>query len=111
MTSRFRLIFATALSAALIVPVLAQADQVLLPPYDGSAPPTKVATDAQAIAALHQRGVARVSSLGRVGDYWEGEGMLAGKPVIVYVFSDGALQIQPAAPGERVRTQSAQLPE
>ncbi|HEY1505114.1 MAG TPA: hypothetical protein VGF92_12490 [Stellaceae bacterium] len=98
MTSRFGLIFATALSAAIVAPAFAQADEVLLPPYDGSAPSDKVATDAQALAVLHQRGVARVSTLGRVGDYWEGEGMLAGKPVIAYVFASGALQIQPAAP-------------
>jgi hypothetical protein len=111
MTSRFGLIFATALSAVIVAPVLVQAADVLLPPYDGSAPPAKIATDAQALAALHQRGVARVSSLGRVGDYWESEGMLAGKRVIAYVFTDGALQIQPAAPGERVRTQSAQVPQ
>lgn len=110
MSTRFGLIFATALSAAMAAPILAQADEVLLPPYDGSAP-AKVATDAQALAVLHQRGIARVNSLGRVGDYWEGEGMLAGKPVIAYVYGDGALQVQPAAPGERVRSQSAQLPE
>lgn len=111
MTSRFGLIFATALSAVVVAPIMARADQVLLPPYDGGAPPAKVATDAQALAVLHQRGIARVSSLGRVGDYWEGEGLLAGKPVIAYVFTSGALQIQPATPGDRVRTQSAELPE
>ncbi len=111
MTSRFGLIFATALSAIVAAPAFAQAADTLLPPYDGSAPPAKVATDAQALAALHQRGIARVSSFGRVGDYWESEGMLAGKPVIAYVFTDGALQIQPAIPGERIRAQSAQLPE
>ena len=37
--------------------------------------------------------------------------MLAGKPVVGYVFADGALQIQPTAPGERVRMQSAQAPQ
>jgi hypothetical protein len=111
MTSRFGLIFATALSAIVVAPMFAQAANVLLPPYDGGTPQAKVATDAQALAALHQRGIVRVSSFGRVGDYWEGEGLLAGKPVIAYVFSDGALQIQPAAPGERVRAQSAELPK
>ena len=111
MTSRFGLIFATALGAVVAAPVLAQAADILLPPYDGSARPTKVATDEQALTVLHQRGIARVSSLGRVGDYWEGEGLLAGRPVIAYVFTSGALQIQPAAPGDRVRTQSAELPE
>jgi hypothetical protein len=111
MTSRFRLIFATALSAVVVAPMLARADNTLLPPYDGSAPAAKVATDDQAITVLHQRGIAHVSSLGRVGDYWEGEGLLAGKPVIAYVFADGALQIQPATSGDRVRTQSAELPE
>lgn len=111
MTSRFGLIFATALSAVVVAPMFAQADELLLPPYDGSTPSAKVLTDAQALALLHHRGMARVSSFGRVGDYWEGEGMLAGKPVIAYVFGDGALRIQPAAPGDRVRTQSAELPE
>ena len=111
MTPRFGLLFATALSIAVAVPVLARAADILLPPYDGSAAPAKVATDEQALAVLHQRGIARVSSLGRVGDYWESEGMLAGKPVIAYVFTDGALQIQPATLGARIRTQSAELPE
>jgi hypothetical protein len=111
MASRFGFIFAAALSAVVVAPAFAQADELLLPPYDGSAPTAKVATVAQALALLHQRGIARVSSFGRVGDYWEGEGRLAGKPVIAYVFADGALQIQPAAPGDRVRTQSAQLPD
>jgi hypothetical protein len=111
MTSRFGLIFATTLSTAVAVPVLAPAADILSPPYDGSAAAAKVATDEQALAVLHQRGIARVRSLGRVGDYWEGEGLLAGKPVVAYVFTDGALQIQPAAPGERIRTQSAELPE
>jgi hypothetical protein len=111
MTSRYGLIVATALSAIVVAPVLAQAEDTLLPPYDGSAPPAKVATDAQALAALRQRGIARVSGFGRVGDYWESEGMLAGKPVIAYVFTNGALEIQPAAPGDRIRTQSAELPE
>lgn len=111
MTSRFRLIFVTALGAALMPATFARAADQILPPYDGSAPPAKVATDEQAAAVLHKRGIAHVSSLGRVGDYWEGEGLLAGKPVIAYVFADGALRIEPAAPGDRVRTQSAQLPE
>jgi hypothetical protein len=111
MMSRFGLIFATALGAVVVAPIFAQAADVLLPPYDGSAPTAKVATDEQALDALHQGGIARVSNLGRVGDYWVSQGMLAGKPVIAYVFTDGALQIQPAAPGEHVRTQSAQAPE
>jgi len=111
MTSRFGFFFAAALGAVAVAPILAQADDILLPPYDGSTPPAKVATDGQALVALHQRGIARISRLGRVGDYWEGQGILGGKPVIAYVFSDGALQIQPAAPGERVRTKSAELPE
>jgi hypothetical protein len=111
MTSRFGLVFATTLSAAIVAPILARAADILPPPYDGSAPPAKIATDAQALSVLHQRGVAHVSSLGRVGDYWEGEGLLAGRPVIAYVFVDGALTIHPAAPGDRIRTQSAELPE
>jgi hypothetical protein len=111
MMSRFGHIFATALGAAIVVPAFAQADELILPPYNGSAPPAKVATDAQAMAVLHQRGIAHVSGFGRVGDYWESEGTLAGKPVIAYVFNNGVLQIQPARPGEGIRTQSAQLPE
>jgi hypothetical protein len=111
MTSRFGLIFATALSAIVVTPMLAQAADTILPPYDGSASPAKVATDAQALDALHQRGLTRVSGFGRVGDYWVSQGMLAGKPVIAYIFADGALQIRPAMPGDRVRVQSAQMPE
>jgi hypothetical protein len=93
------------------VPLVAQADEIILPPYDGSAPPAKVATDAQALDALHQRGIAHVSGFGRVGDYWISEGILAGKPVIAYVFNTGALQIQPVKAGERMPTQAAEAPE
>ena len=103
MTSRFGLIFATALSAVILAPAFAQAADLLLPPYDGSAPSATVVTDAQALAALHQRGIARVSSFGRVGDYWEGEGMLAGKPVIAYVFGNGAQFRGPCPVSFRVR--------
>jgi hypothetical protein len=110
MTLRYGLIVSLALGAVIAAPALAQAD-VLLPPYDGSQPPAKIATDSAALAALHHGGVARVSSLGQVGDYWEGNGFVKGKPVIAYVFSDGAVKIQPASPGERVRVQSAELPE
>jgi hypothetical protein len=110
MMSRFGVVFATALGAVVIAPMLTQAADVLPPPY-GDVQQPKVATDAQALATLHQRGIARVSGFGRVGDYWEGEGMLAGKPVVAYVFADGALQIQAAGPGERVRTQSALAPQ
>ncbi|HEX4195526.1 MAG TPA: hypothetical protein VHY80_20625 [Stellaceae bacterium] len=110
MTPRYGLIVALALGAGIAAPALVQAD-VLLPPYDGSQPPAKIATDSEALAALHHGGVARVTTLGRVGDYWESNGFLKGKPVIAYVFSDGALNIQPASPGERVRVQSAELPE
>ncbi len=93
MTSRFGRIFATALSAVLVVPVFAQAADVLLPPYDGSRPSAEVMTDDEALAAMHQHGIAQVRTLARVGDYWEGEGTLKGKPVIAYVFTDGALKI------------------
>ena len=110
MTSRYGLIVALALGASVAAPALARAD-LLLPPYDGSQPLAKIATASQALAALHHGGVARVSSLGRVGDYWESDGLLKGKPVIAYVFSDGRLKIQPASPGERVPLQSAELPE
>ena len=109
MMSRHGLIVTLAF-AAIAAPAIAPAD-VLLPPYDGSPPPAKIVTDDQALAALLHGGVVQVSSLGRVGNYWEGEGFVKGKPVIAYVFSDGALKIQAASPGERVRVQSAELPE
>ena len=99
MTSRFGRIFATALSAVLVAPVFAQAADVLLPPYDGSQPLAEVVTDDEALAVLHRHGIAQVSTLGRVGDYWEGEGMLKGKPVIAYVFTDGALKNSVGEPG------------
>jgi hypothetical protein len=110
MTSRYGLILALTLGVRAAVPTLAQAD-VLLPPYDGSAPPAKIATDDQALATLHQHGIARVSGLGRVGDYWEGEGLLKGKPVIAYVFNDGALKVEPIRPGDRIPVQAAELPD
>lgn len=93
------------LGAFLATPVLAQTS-LILPPYNGD-PSPKIATEAQALHALQRRGVARVRHIGKVGDYWESDGMLNGKPVVAYVFDSGAIEIKPAAPDT---LQSAALP-
>jgi hypothetical protein len=110
MTSRYGLIVAIALAARAAVPAVAQAE-VLPSPYDGSDTTAAVITDDDALAALREHGIMQVRTLGRVGDYWEGEGTLNGKPVIGYVYADGSFKLQPQSPGERVRVQSAELPE
>ncbi|HLI21724.1 MAG TPA: hypothetical protein VKV32_11430 [Stellaceae bacterium] len=95
-----------ALLAAAAAPAFAQAT-LILPPYDGSGPTPRIATEGQAIDALHQKGVVRISRIGHVGDYWESDGMLDGRPVVGYVFDNGAVETKQASPGE---LQSAALP-
>jgi hypothetical protein len=96
--------FALALGAAAFwaPAAVAQNDltvDLMAPPFAGPPAPA-IVTDDQALAALHQRGVAAVRRLGRVGDYWEGEGLLGGRPVLAYVFEDGATATRPAAPSD-----------
>jgi hypothetical protein len=79
MTSRYGLILALALAARAAAPALARAD-VLLPPYDGSQQSAAIVTDDEALTALHRHGVTQISTLGRVGDYWEGEGLVRVSP-------------------------------
>jgi hypothetical protein len=86
-------------------PAFAQTNLVL-PPYNGD-PAPKVATESDALTALNQRGVADVQRLGKVGDYWESDGVLNGRPIIAYVFDSGAIEIKPSAPDA---AQSAALP-
>jgi len=87
-----------AAAVALAAPAAFAQTSLILPPYDGGTPPA-IATQGQALAALSHRGVADVRCLALVGDYWEGAGMLGGKPVVAYVFDNGALEIHPASPG------------
>ena len=98
-SSAFALTFATLLAAA--PSAFAQSDfavNLMAPPFNQPAPP-KVTNDAQALAALHRRGVHEIGRLGQVGDYLEGEGRLQSKPVLAYVYENGATEVRPADPG------------
>ena len=72
-------------------PALARTAIVIPPP-----PQPKIATESAALAALRHDGIRKVERLGRVGDYWESEGLLDGRPVVAYLYADGALEVQPA---------------
>lgn len=75
-------------------PALAQTTLVIPPP-----PQPKIATASAALAALAHDGIRNVERLGLVGDYWESEGRLDGRPVVAYLYTDGALKVQPATAG------------
>ncbi len=82
----------------LAAPAFAQGDRVvnlMAPPFNVP-PPAKVVRSDQALAALHHSGLRDVRRLGRVGDYWEGEGMLRGKATLAFVFENGAVTLKPA---------------
>jgi len=82
------------LAALLAAPALALAQTTLvIPPV----PQPRIATETQARAALARQGVHDLQHLGQVGDYWEGEGRAAGKPVVAYAFANGAVEIRPAS--------------
>lgn len=76
-------------------PAVAETTLVIPAP---SAP--KIATEGQALAALHARGVSQVRHIGLVGDYWEGMGIEGGRPVVAYVFDNGAIETHPASADE-----------
>jgi hypothetical protein len=107
----YRVLAPAALVAAIAIPAFAQS-ALILPPYDGSGPMPKIATEDQALATLRARGLTHIAGLGLVGDYWEGEGVLRGRPVVAYLFGNGALEVKPAQPGEHVPVpvQSAEAP-
>ena len=99
------LICALALFANVAAP-MAFAQTLVLPPYGGG-PTPKIATEGDALQALHRQGVVRISRIGHVGNYWESDGMLNGRPVVGYAFDNGAVETKPASPGA---IQSAALP-
>ena len=83
----------------LAAPAFAQRDLVInlmAPPFDVP-PPPQVSSDGQALAALHRLGLQDVRRLGRVGDYWESEGRLRGKPTLAFVYQNGPVTLQPAS--------------
>ena len=121
MTHRLRNALIVAAGIAVLAAPAAFAQTILvLPPYNGD-PAPKIATEAQALDALHQRGVANVGRIGKVGDYWESDGVLNGKPIVAYVFGNGGVDIKPstatapvqaaALPPVGVPEQSAELPQ
>lgn len=95
-----------ALLAMAAAPAFAQT-KLVLPAHDGSAPTPKIATEGDALQALHRRGVTQIGRIGHVGDYWESDGILNGRPIVGYAFDNGAVEIKRAGPGE---IQSAALP-
>lgn len=105
MTRILRNVLMTAAVVAVAAPAFAQAN-LILPPYNGD-PSPKIATESDALTALHHRGVADVQRLGKVGDYWESDGRLNGRPIVAYVFDSGAIEIKPSTPDA---IQSAALP-
>lgn len=108
MTRISRHVFAIATASVLFAAPAAFAEtSLILPPYDGSAPAPKVDTQSQALAALQARGVADVNRLGKVGDYWESDGIVGGQPVVAYVFDNGAVEVKSSTPAA---LQSAALP-
>ena len=92
--------FVLGLSGLLLAtPVFAQSDlavNLMAPPFNVS-PPPKVTRSDEALSALHRAGVQDVRRLGRVGDYWEGEGTLHGKPTLAFVYENGAIRLRPAS--------------
>jgi hypothetical protein len=105
MTRILRNVLAAAAMTVAAGPAFAQAS-LILPPYNGD-PSPKVATESDALTALHQRGIADVQRLGKVGDYWESDGRLNGRPIVAYVFDSGAIEIKASTPDA---VQSAALP-
>lgn len=107
MTRISRHVFAFATAAAVLAgPAAFAQTSLILPPYDGGTAP-KIDTPSQALAALRAHGVADVNRLGKVGDYWESDGIVAGQPVVAYVFDNGAVEVKGSTPAA---VQSAALP-
>lgn len=75
-----------ALSALALVPVAKQDAQ------GGTRP--RIATEAEARRALLRHGLADVTALGPVGDYWEANARAHGEPVVAYLFDDGTVWIK-----------------
>jgi hypothetical protein len=90
--------------AALVVSLVAAAPAHAAPDFrqifrwDGAGSPP-IATDDEARGVLLRHGLSQISELGRVGDYFEANARLGGKPVVAYLFDNGSLKIDrhPAA--------------
>jgi len=83
-------VIAFAAASVLALPVAAQG----VAPLSSCRVGGRVETENGALAVLHRCGVNSVAGLGRVGDYWEGEGLLRGKPVVAYLYDEGTLSLQ-----------------
>jgi hypothetical protein len=67
----------------------------LMPPLNGATPPRFERAN-WASATLRAHGLRDIRGLARVGDYWEASAVERGRRVVVYLLSDGALDIRPA---------------
>jgi hypothetical protein len=63
------------------------------PPLAEAAPKPRFATAEQARAAFGRNGLDHVQGLEQVGDYWEAEAVVGGKPSAVYLMNDGTLSV------------------
>lgn len=63
-----------------------------------------IATAGAARDALRRHGMAAIRGLGRIGDYWEAEGLRRGRPVVGYAYRDGEVSIRGATPEQLVET-------
>ena len=83
----------------LAAPAFAQSDRVvnlMATPFNVPSP-AKVTRNDQALVTLHRIGLRDVRRLGRVGDYWEGEGTLRGQATLAFVYENGAVTLKPAS--------------
>lgn len=85
-----------ALSALALVPVASvramSAPAAKQDAQGGTRP--RIATEAEARRALLRHGLADVTALGPVGDYWEANARAHGEPVVAYLFDDGTVWIK-----------------
>lgn len=98
MSGSMLVLAAIGLSTAPVLAHTQQQTRLLLPPYGSDT--AKIASEGQARAALAGDGVTDLRGLGQVGDYWEGEGLRHGQPVVAYLFDNGAVEIKHYPPGE-----------
>jgi Na+/H+-dicarboxylate symporter len=65
---------------------------VALPAFAGG--PVPITTAAAARLQLRARGLADIRDLWHIGDYWESEVAVAGKPMVAYLFDNGTLWLR-----------------
>ena len=102
-------LFIAAAMAAVAVPAFAR--DLVIPPAPLANAPPPIADEGQARAAMSLQGVRNINGVAQVGDYWEGQGSLNGRPVTAYLFANGAFETKPATTVHSELRQSAELPD